>query len=212
MDGSCRKNSYDELDSAVSMGSGDSEAVVTASLDDPSGTVRYANTDGATFASQYDAMKRLTKQSDALGNTISYTYDPNDRVTSITDPNGQTTQLSYDENGNLAEIRSPKGDQTRWLEYNELGLPQTVIGATDQVTFVEYDEYGRTTGVSSGYRLETLSEDKGIQYSAVDPVFVAYSYDPSGNLIAVQDAVEATTQIAYDELRQSDRDQFARRG
>jgi RHS repeat-associated protein len=195
-----QENSYDQLGRAVSLRSGDSEAELTASFDDLSGTVRYANTDGATLVAQYDDLRRLTQQSDALGNTVSYTYDQNDRITSVTDPKGHTMHIIYGENGNLAEIRSPRGDTTRWLAYNEQGLPLAMIDAGNNVTLMEYDEFGRTTRVSGGYRLEALSTEEGLMYSAVSPISVAYSYDPFGNIVAMQDAAGATTRITYDEL------------
>lgn len=141
----------------------------------------------------YDAMSRVTQESNALGN-FAFTYvdnvSPNSkgltRLASIGYPNSQTTRFTWYENARdlrLREIQNldpssqvlsqfnyaydPSGQVTRWLQQQK----------NSHVSFtLDYDVAGQLTGATSGRG--TLAPPFANQYF--------YNYDSAANRTAVQ--------------------------
>ncbi|HRJ57435.1 MAG TPA: carboxypeptidase regulatory-like domain-containing protein [Anaerolineales bacterium] len=124
-------------------------------------TIKDSNGNITTFT--YDALNRLSTETDPLGNTWSYVYDELGRRTSMTDANGETTLYEYDNANRLTGI-----------EY-----------ADDNDVSFAYDAGGRRTSMTDGMGTTTWEYDDLNRPIAITDPFdttVSYAYDPVGNL------------------------------
>lgn len=131
-------------------------------------TTKDANTQTNSF--YYDAKKRLTNRTDAVGttlfgydandnpttvtengNTNTWTYDAYNRVSSYKDIYGNLIQYRYDSNGNLTNLVYP-GGRTVTYSYDSLNRLTNVTDWATRVTTIGYDLDGR---------LRTLSRPNG---------------------------------------------------
>ncbi|HNQ75130.1 MAG TPA: RHS repeat-associated core domain-containing protein, partial [Pseudothauera hydrothermalis] len=99
---------------------------------------------------QYDALNRLTAQTDAELGLTSFEYDRNNRITQVTDPRGLVTQWQYDGFGQLWSYTNPDTGTTT-QQWNAAGQ-RTGATRADGVT-VSYgynDTLGRPTTVTAG--------------------------------------------------------------
>lgn len=103
---------------------------------------RTSMTDGIGASTWvFDALDRLTEETDSLGQVISYTYDPVGNVTSLTSPSGDTTVYTFDERDLMASLASPWQNTT--YSYDEVGNLLTETKSNGTVTTRTYDPASR---------------------------------------------------------------------
>ncbi len=144
--------------------------------------------------------------------TASYTYDALDRVTCETDGEGRTTRYTYDALGNVLTMEKGTGAEKTTISYtyNKAGrLIKTVQGT--HITTNEYDYAGRLTkttdpmGFTETYTYDTAgniltAKDKNgmLTYNTYNnrgllekvkkgTQTIEYTYDPTGNLLTSKD-------------------------
>ena len=181
-----RSQSYDNSDGE--------QTLTTQYRFDPAGN-RIETTDpaGRISRSHYDALDRLTQQTDPDGSTVGYRYDNrdnllavtnrkqivirryrydhNDRKTQETWPGGQTTAYRYDPDGNLTQKTDAKGQITRH-RYDSAG----------QLTETTYYPNDAQAGTQAGTQADT-----GLTEAGQPGKTVSYQYDPNGNLLSYND-------------------------
>ena len=110
----------------------------------------------------------LEAVTDFNGNTTTFnSYDPSGQLQKVTDPLGRVTQFGYDADGNLIWTQDP------------LHAGDTGSDTRSYRTYIDYDSFGRP-GRQSQPKSTTL--DRG------ELIWTDTSYDPNGNVTAVQDA------------------------
>jgi RHS repeat-associated protein len=149
---------------------------------------------------EYDALGRLTKETDPLLVNTLYAYDANGNIASKRDGKGVTTGYVYDALNRLVRLEYPGGDVTSY-SYDAVGNRLTMsdtIGHTlyshdvlNRLVSVE-DPYGQTVG----YQYDQAGRRTRLIYpgnKAVD-----YGYDAAGRLISVVDWLNNQTDFDYD--------------
>ena len=159
----------------------------------------------------YDALRRVTSQTDALGNVTSFTYDGAGNRLTKQDPGGNCaatpktgcTSFTYD-----------AANQLKAITYSD--------GVTPNVTNITYDADGQRTGMTDGtgtsawawdslHRLTSYTNGNGAQvqyaYNLRNlPTTITYPgslnvtrrYDDTGRFTSVQDWLSNTTTFGYD--------------
>jgi RHS repeat-associated protein len=143
---------------------------------------------GHTTSYIYDAAGRLTSVSGVQG-TTTYTYDDAGNRASSKDGRGNTTYFKYDARKRLIETDYPNGKSVR----NTYDGPGNLASVTDQANNkVEYI-------YDAANQLKTVKQD-----NHPDPVYNTntYGYDPLGNLTALADENQHTTQNIFDVLNE----------
>lgn len=133
--------------------------------------VRAVDPDTGTATSGYDAVGELTQTVDGAGNTLRYGYDALGRRTQVQQqlPNG----------GGLALLASWAYD-TATLGKGLLAGSTSYVGSTAAAAGVQY-----TKTVGSYDQAGDLSAEIQPGGQALSDEYIAYSYDPLQNLIAV---------------------------
>lgn len=85
--------------------------------------VKTTDARGSETSFEYDMLGRLTKKTDALGGVASYAYNGNDKVVRKTEPGNKRTEYSYDSAGRLTgeklyDTADPKRRQVKQTTYN----------------------------------------------------------------------------------------------
>jgi RHS repeat-associated protein len=174
----------------------------------------------------------ITRLAGAFGAvTTSFTSDPVfNKLASITDPLSHTTSFSYDKAGNLVQAKDPLYplDPPSILGYDgagelitftdSLGNPPTQIGYDNFGNVIQtVDPLGRKSNsvVDAVGRRQTstnaLSQTLQYQYSPLNQITqitnplsgqTSLTYDPSGNLLTLTDALGSghTTTYTYDNM------------
>jgi RHS repeat-associated protein len=94
----------------------------------------------------YDTRDNLVGMADGIGDTT-YGYDALNRLTTQTDPHGLTVGYAYDEAGNLTTLTYPGGNTVTYT-YDALNRVETVtIDWLGETATYHYDEGGRVTGL-----------------------------------------------------------------
>ena len=159
----------------------------------------------------YDALRRVTSQTDALGNVTSFTYDGAGNRLTKQDPGGNCaatpktgcTSFTYD-----------AANQLKAITYSD--------GVTPNVTNITYDSDGQRTGMTDGtgtsawawdslHRLTSYTNGNGAQvqyaYNLRNlPTTITYpgslnvtrGYDDAGRFTSVRDWLSNTTTFGYD--------------
>ncbi|MFF7473474.1 DUF6531 domain-containing protein [Streptomyces sp. NPDC008092] len=180
--------------------------------DDAGNRTKVTDPTGAYVTTDYDAVNRPVKVTDALKKPTLYEYDANDNVTKVTDPYTKsvsstydknnrlhtttdqltkTTTYDYDADGNMLSTTSPLGYEESWTYDADGRLSSAtdprgnVAGATpdDYTTWYEYNPDGYQKTVTDSYGATTN----------------AY-YDANGNVTRVNDADDRVTTYGYDLL------------
>lgn len=165
---------------------------------------------------EYDALGRITKQSDEAG-VIEYTYDANDnvltvketvgstvntitrtydglnRVTSYEDAKGNKIKYGYDKLGNLVSLTYPNGKVVHYT-YDKNGNIKAVTDWNGRVTTYDYDVNGRLVKTERPNKtVETRTYDKAGRLTQIldkcGETIVNqqdYSYDAEGNITEVK--------------------------
>ncbi len=164
---------------------------------------------GRQITYQYDALSRLTGQTDLTGQSIALGYDALSRRSSLSMANGVLTNYAYDAVSRLLSINSSRSGSSitsASYTYDAIGnrLSQTIgpvggaksfaydalsqlTSATNPSVSFAYDGVGnRTTAAGVTYTANTLN-----QYTQVGSS--AYTYDKAGNLLT-----DGTSTYTYD--------------
>ena len=124
----------------------DEKGVLTTSVYDAYGRMRYAIADsaGASAATR--------------NNRTSYAYDALDRLTSTTMPGGGASTYAYDTLSRMISRHHPDADGATLYKYDDLGRMRFSQDARQRaliparVTFTVYDDFGRVTRVGEADR------------------------------------------------------------
>jgi RHS repeat-associated protein len=147
---------------------------------DSTGNELTAADNAGTYTLGYDALNRLTAQTDVWGLTLTYSYDSADRRTQVQDSLGGTVTSVYD-NANRLTSRSLNGgtgmqaradlgydnrdEPTNLTRYSDLG-GTTVVGTT----VYGYDDSGRVTAITNQNGLSATLSYYDYGYDAADRV------------------------------------------
>ncbi|PKO04434.1 MAG: hypothetical protein CVU41_16860 [Chloroflexi bacterium HGW-Chloroflexi-3] len=181
--------------------------------------------DGQTNAYLYDEMGHLTQvdyfngqrvnytyTADGLQQTVvdgrgttNYAYDNQDRLAGITQPDGQVVSYSYDAAGNRLSMTTPAG--TIHYSYDGAGQLASVTGPSGAISNYSYDAAGLRTqlvlpnGVTIDYGYDALDRLTSIDQHLGAATLASYAYtlDPAGNRLSVNEADGSSIQWAYDD-------------
>ncbi len=164
-----------------------------------------------TYTNSYDALNRLTAQTDPFGVALTYAYDAADRQTTVQDSLGGTTTSVYDSAGRLMtrEFGGPSQTPLRidpsYDAANRLtgltrysNLAGTALVAT---TSYSYDAASRVTAIVSKDSTPATISYYDYQYDNADRVTVqsgtgatgTYTYDADSQVLG-----DGTTTYSYD--------------
>ena len=136
----------------------------------------------------YDALNRVTGETDPKGNTKSFTYDKNGRITAVTDRNGNTTKYVLDGNGNIVKTVDAAGTGSEFTYDSMNRLIKIRMHRVD--TTHKVDEYQETLYTYDHRGLvKTEVNAKGDGKTFV--------YDGNGNLIQKADEDGYVTEYEY---------------
>lgn len=151
----------------------------------------------------YDAKKRLTKRTDAMGNVTAYDYDKQNHLDEITDANGHKTLITYNASGMVSRLKTDvsdksiryDGDKTVFIDYT---APQ------NQYSYYRWDDKGRViekVGLCCGIqsKLEYDEDDNVIKRIDANGNATTYTYDDRGNMLSLTDAEGNTERYTYEE-------------
>ena len=141
---------------------------------------RTSMTDGTgTTTYTYDALHRLTRNTQGDGESIAYGHDLAGNLTSITYPNGKTVTRAYDAAGHLTGVSDWLGNTTSFGYDADSNLTSETYPNGVAGTFT-YDNAGRLAGTTDAHGATTL-------------LSLAYTRDKAGQVTA-----ENTTSYGYD--------------
>lgn len=153
---------------------------------------------GWTYA--FDALGRLTEQTDARDQVTHYQYDALDRKIAETwnygTPQAKTANWYYDgstwhdELGQLRLEVSPDGHRSSYY-YDDLGRPFLTLRKIDDQYYystVVYDDYSRPDVVSEYWRPNALRDLPEQHHLAWKSFGLKYTYNPRGLLENITDA------------------------
>ncbi len=148
-------------------------------------TITYP--DASTVHFTYNQHDDLTGMQDSIGNT-NYTYDAVHRLSTQTDANGFAVGYAYDENGNLKELTYP-GNKKVIYTYDELNRLKTVkIDWLNQTATYYYDDAGRLdyvvnfNGTITDYGYDNANRLTSLENKKSDTSIIAsYGFTLDGN-------------------------------
>lgn len=154
-------------------------------------------TDGTgTTSFAYDHRGNVVVKRQTIGTgsaDLAYAYDLADRVTQVTYPSGRLVQYVYDTKGRVSQIQT-KASAT---------APSWIVLASGMT----YEPFGSLTAMSLGNGL-AVADDWGSDGqlasrrlynagSSANLSWLAYSYDPNGNIGAIRDVADDTNSVFY---------------
>jgi YD repeat-containing protein len=149
----------------------------------------------------YDALNRLTSETDPLGHTTAYDYDAVGNRTELTDASGFTTHFVYDDANRLVGIRPADPDPSIDFEYDAAGNRTYMEDGVGITTWV-YDELNRVVEIFDpfgglvGYSYDAVGNRTSLTYP--DGRQAGYAYDPANRVQTVTDWDLQDTTYAYD--------------
>jgi RHS repeat-associated protein len=162
----------------------------------------------------FDAADRVLTETDALNGVTSYTYDAAGNVLSVTDPDQHTLRYQYDEMNRRTAVTDANG-RTVQTAYDLAGHPISVTNGNNETTSTTYDKIGRPVSITDphGY-ISTIGYDANSNATCVidanaqaslqpknsDNCTVSTTYDELNRPTLARDALNGTTQMAYDLL------------
>ena len=170
---------------------------------DPGDVCSKTDARGLTTSYSYDTANRVTTKTNSAG-TVSYYYDQGGagahaigRLTEMVDPSGSET-YTYDPNGRITSLRKVVGSTTYTTSYQYLG-------GTDELTQITYPS-GRV--VQQGYNAigqlcvvaGQISPTSCSGYTT--PFATGYSYDPTGNVTALNYGNGVAASFSFSPLRE----------
>ncbi len=169
---------------------------------DAQGRRTQQRTSTGTCYYAYDALGRLTSETDQAAKTISYGYDPDGNLTAITYPNSKTVKHNYDAAGHLTQIEDWLGHSTQFAYDADGNREQETLpgGVRSSSTFDADDDLTDIADVGAEGPLSELSylRDKAGRLTSASATAslaasATYGYDQSGRL-----AAEGQTALSYD--------------
>ncbi len=142
-------------------------------------TTTRTDGNGNVTAYAYDAADRLTRVTDAAGGILQYVYDTMGHVKTVTDPLERQTTYTYDAQGRVISVTDALGNSVSFT-YDQAGNLLTRTDEDGNVTTYTYDEENR---------LLTETTAAGI---------TRYTYDGTGQVIAVEAPDESVQEAVYD--------------
>jgi RHS repeat-associated protein len=153
--------------------------------------------------STYDALGRVTSQTDGNGNLTTMTYDPVGRLRTVKHPNGGTETFTYDAAGQLI-AHTDELNRTTSFTYNNRGWLIAVRDPLNQVGTTVYDTEGNVTA-----RVDPLGFITTLTYDALNRLLSVQDpgtgiattvYDAVGNVVTSIDALGQRTTFVFDAL------------
>ncbi len=194
--GAATDYAYDALNRLISVSTHPSATLTltTSYVLDGNGQPTSRTTgDGVSVSYGYDALSRLTSVS-AAGLSIAYAYDELGRRTRMTDSSGTTT-YTYDGLGRLTQAGSPNGALS--YAYDLDGDRTRLTYPSGEAVTYAYSAGGRLTSVTdwagrvSSYGYLASGLVASVRYP--NGMLASYGYDAAQRLVAVTNAVGATT-------------------
>jgi len=185
------------------------------SMVDPDGNVSGGTPSQHTWTTAYDAMERVTSQTDPLSHSTSSTFDGYGHVLTQTDKNGNVTTYTYDDAGRLATVAqqpdpsgSPSTVYTTSITRDDNGNVTEVTQGNSVQTDYSYDAMNRltttTTHPTGGTTLSTVLTLDGngnvTNRHTADGVDTSYTFDNDGRLTQISASGLSTITFGYDEL------------
>ena len=127
-----------------------------------------------TITRTYDALNRVTSQTDADGNHIGYAYDTQGNLSVLTYPDGKELEYSYDKNGNVILVTDWENRETRF-SYDKNGRLVRTERADGSTESRSYDKAGQLLQIKDTAKDGRLITD------------LSYSYNENGNIEQIRD-------------------------
>lgn len=197
--------------------------IKSQTIEDPSGTLRYSQTqnydqlsrlkatlgnDGQVQNLDYDANDNRKTLTDSYDRSTEQVYDALDRITQVTARDTGTTGFDYDAQDRLTRVTDPRGLTTEY-QYNAFGDLVRQISPDTGTTKYNYDSAGNRVlqkdarGQVITYRYDQLNRLTHIFHSGASAEDIRYVYDLGqrrlGRLYRVFDA-SGVTEYSYDKL------------
>ncbi len=142
---------------------------------------------------EYNALDQLVKTTDSIGGETRYEYDPAGRVSRITSPINAETVYQYDDLGNLLQETSPDRGTISYV-HDAAGNVTSVTDARGVTTSYIYDALNRLVGVNPPGAAEDIVWAHDNCANGIGRICnvqdesgtTVYSYDPWGNISAIQ--------------------------
>ena len=159
----------------------------------------------------YDNVGRIIERSFADGYKINYCYDVLSRVSKVKGSDGRTVSYEYDAMGRATKVVD--GRSTTLYTYTPTGRLKSVVDALGNETAYTYDNLDNLRSV---HRAEGRIENTDSDYFPIvgkDGHVTLYSYNLSGQLTKVTDALGQEEKYEYDQYgrlkTKTDRDNYA---
>lgn len=130
----------------------------------------------------YNALDRITQNTDPLGQSTNYAYDGNGNLISVVDPNGGKTQFSFDAR-NRRTVRTDALNQAESVTYDNM---DNVLTYTDR------------KGQQASYQNDALNRVSKATYA--DASTVTFTYDAGNRVSQIVDSVSGTITRSYDDF------------
>ena len=127
-----------------------------------------------TITRTYDALNRVTSQTDADGNHIGYAYDMQGNLSVLTYPDGKELEYSYDKNGNVILVTDWENRKTSF-SYDKNGRLVRTERADGSTESRSYDKAGQLLQIKDTAKDGRLITD------------LSYSYNENGNIEQIRD-------------------------
>ena len=164
-------------------------------------TTTRTDGNGNVTAYAYDAADQLTRVTDAAGGILQYTYDAMGRVKAVTDPLERQTTYTYDAQGRVISVTDALGNSVSFT-YDQAGNLLTRTDEDGNVTTYTYDEENRLiteTTAAGSTRYTYDGTGQVIAVEAPDESVQEAVYDADGNLTEVTDPENNRTVCVYNE-------------
>jgi len=151
----------------------------------------------------YDALDRLTTETDSLGRETAYQYGAASNLTQRTDARGLVTQYFYDAAGQLTKLEHWDGMilvDTVTYSYDAVGNRLTMVDPTGTTSYA-YDDLSRPTSVTFpgpetvSYQYHNVGTPSRVTYP--DTKYVDYTYDEANLMKTVTDWLGKQTSYTY---------------
>ncbi len=169
---------------------------------------------GRSHTNAYDVRNTNTGQIDAAGYTTRYAYDGNFRPVLVTDEDNRRTELRWSANGlNLTYVKDPVGYET-WMSYDIQNHLTSVIAPNNLETTFAYNgallasstihaNAGQITTVYTYTSVTDAPQPIGLLKAITQQGRTThFTYDTSGQLVTLTDALNHAKHFTYDSLGQ----------
>ena len=160
---------------------------------------------------QYNRMRRLLRETDALGQETRYTYSANQLLVAKTNANGQTTTWERDVEGRIIAMTDALGHRSTMAYDPAVDQRASSTDALGHTTTYHYDAADRLVGQSDANGVQTqyqytprgwLASQRvapdGADASPEKAATTTYRYDAAGHITQMTDPDGVQTAYAYD--------------